>query len=485
MRLNLRLSSFIAVALALLVETCGNDFRAGGLKGATASWPQWRGPRQDGHSDDTRAPLVWGQGENLKWRIELPGFGNSSPVVWGERVFLTSATKTGTERWVLCIDRNTGKILWQRTAATGLPAEPVHQWNTHASATCVTDGERVYAFFGTPGLFCYDLDGKLLWKKEFGPLVAATGWGAGAASPVLFEDLVFVNGDQGALRGQRDDKGIDHGPSWLWALNKRSGELVWKTKRDQGMGWCTPVIWTNGDKQELVLNGQLGVWSYDLRIGQELWHVVGRKEGEGFGEVTPVWGHGLLFVFTGKPGPAWAIRPGGKGDVSASHVAWQVNRKDRDVSSPILVGDYLYTVSRTGVATCLAARTGKELWRERLGGQPCASLVTLRGKLLFLSDDGTAFIVEPGPAFNLLHKNQLGDGDEFRASPTVVDGQVLIRSDRRLYCIEESKRPIQKSTSRIRFARGPIAPGETHGPKRSGTGEPRCPAPGLTGLLTN
>lgn len=433
-----RLVLLLAVALGLLVEARADDPQRGeNAKAEVPTWPQWRGPRQDGHSGDPRAPLWWGPGENLKWQIDLPGVGNSSPVVWGERVFLTAATKTGTERWVVCIDRTSGKILWQQTAAKGLPAEPVHAWNTHASATCATDGERVYAFFGTPGLFCYDFKGNLLWKKDFGPLVSSTGWGAGAASPILFEGLVFVNGDHGSYRGQADDSGKDYGPSWLWALNKRTGEVVWKTERNQGMGWCTPILWTNDARQELVLNGQLGVWSYDPRTGKELWHVAGRQPEEGFGEVTPVWGHGLLVVFTGKPGPVWAIRPGGHGDIGKSHVAWHTMRKDRDVSSPLLLGDYLYGVSRTGFASCLHAKTGQQLWRERLRGEPCASLIGLRGKVLFLSSDGTTFVVEPGPDFKLLYTNKLGDGDEFRASPAVADGQLLIRSDRRLYAVED------------------------------------------------
>jgi outer membrane protein assembly factor BamB len=429
----------LALVPALVLAWCAAAGAAEPARKSAAdilTWPGWRGPQQDGHSGDARVPLQWGQRENLKWQIELPGLGHSSPIVWGERVFLTAATRTGTERWILGIDRKSGKVLWQQTAAQGLPAEPVHAWNTHASATCATDGERVYAFFGTPGLFCYDVAGKLLWRKTFGPLAASTGWGAGAASPLLFKDLVIVNGDQGAKRSQLDEKGVNYGPSWLWAVNKRTGELVWKTERNQGMGWCTPVIWTHDGQHELVLNGQLGVWAYEPRTGKELWHVTGRQPEEGFGEITPMWGHGLLYIFTGKPGPAWAIRPGGRGDISTSHVAWQIARKDRDVSSPVLVGDHLYTISRIGVATCLDGRTGRELWRERLGGQPCASLLCVRGKVLFLSDDGTAFVTEPGPEFRLLHKNKLGDGDEFRASPAVADGQMLIRSDRRLYCIE-------------------------------------------------
>jgi outer membrane protein assembly factor BamB len=428
--------SLLGVAIVLGILIAAAPARGQGDKG-TPNWPCWRGPRQDGHSSDTRVPLQWGPAQDLKWHIDLPGFGNSSPIVWGERIFLTSASKTGSERWVFCLDRRSGKILWRETAASGLDGGPVHDWNTHASATCATDGERVYAYFGTPGLLCYDLEGKLLWQKEFGQLGSSTGWGAGAASPTLFEDLVFVNGDHGAQRSQRDERGRDYGDSWLWALDKRTGELVWKTKRNQGQGWCTPVIGSGAGHTELVLNGQLGVWAYEPRTGKELWHVTGRQEEEGFGEVTPVWGHGLLFIFTGKPGPAWAIRPGGKGDVSRSHVAWQIARKDRDVSSPILVGNHLYTLSRIGVATCLDARTGRELWRERLGGQPCASLICVRGKVVFLSEEGTAWVVEPGESFKLLHTNKLGSGDAFRASPAVVDGQLLLRSDRRLYCIEK------------------------------------------------
>jgi outer membrane protein assembly factor BamB len=383
--------------------------------------------------------MTWGDDANLKWRLDLPGLGHSSPVVWGERVFLTAATETGSECYVVCVDRTHGKVLWQQTAAEALPAASTHAWNTHASATCATDGERVYAFFGTPGLFCYDTHGELLWKRDFGPLVASTDWGGSGGSPLVDGDLVYINGDHGSYRGQKDETGKEYGSSWLWALNKRTGDVVWKTERNQGMGWCTPVIWSNTSRRELVLNGQIGVWSYDPRTGAELWHVVGRADDEGFGEVTPIWGHGLLYVFTGKPGPAWAIRPGGKGNISESHVVWRIKRKERDVSSPVLVGDYLYTFSRTGIATCLDAKSGEQLWRERLGGQPSASLVAIGDKVLLLSDDGTTYIIQAGPTFKLLHTNKLGDGDQFRASPAIADGQLLIRSDRRLYCIETDK----------------------------------------------
>ena len=433
-----RLKTMLTHSLCALAFTLFGAVLAHAVAPANPNWPHWRGPRFDGHADGARIPFEWGADKNLAWQTDLPGLGHSSPIVWGDRVFLTSATETGTERYVICVDRRNGKIIWQHTAVAGLAAEPTHAWNTHASATCATDGKCVYAYFGTPGLFCYDLDGRLLWKKKFGSIVASTDWGGGAASPLLFENFVFINGDHGSYRGQKDETGKDYGSSWLWALEKRTGEIRWKTERNQGMGWCTPVIWNSGSRQELVLNGQIGVWSYDPHSGKEFWHVVRRAVDEGFGEVTPIWGHGLLYVFTGKPGPAWAIRAGGEGDVSDTHVAWRIKRKERDVSSPVLVGDHLYTVSRTGIATCVNAKTGEEVWKDRLGGEPSASLVAADDKLLIVSHDGTTYVLAAAPAFKLLHTNKLGDGDQFRASPAVVPGQLLIRSDRRLYCIAES-----------------------------------------------
>jgi outer membrane protein assembly factor BamB len=376
--------------------------------------------------------------ENLKWQTDLPGFGNSSPVVWGDRIFLTAATRTGSERYVLCFDRHTGKLLWQQTAAHNVPPEQIHAWNTHASATCVTDGERVYAFFGTPGVFCYDVSGKLVWKREIGKLGCSTGWGVGASSPILYGDLLIVNGDHGGEGGQTDEKRrTNYGPSYLWAFDKRTGAVVWKTERNQGMGWSTPVVLdVPGGGHELVLNSPHGVYAYDPRTGRELWRARGRAAQELFGEITPVWDEERIYAFTGRPGPVTAIRRGGRGDVTKTHIVWQTRRGERDVSSPLLVDGLLYQVDRNGVLSCYDAKTGEKVYVHRVGGRPCASLVYLRGTILLLSDDGTTHVFAPGRTFKSLHTNRLGVGDEFRASPAVVDGQILIRSDRRLYCVE-------------------------------------------------
>jgi outer membrane protein assembly factor BamB len=411
----------------------------------TAYWPMWRGPDQNGYASDTRAPLEWSATKNLRWQIDLPGFGNSSPIVWGERVFLTSATKDGTERHVLCVDRRDGKILWKDTAYKGPREGKIHEWNTHASASCVTDGERVYAFFGTPGVYCYDFAGKQLWKRDFGKMDTSTEWGVGAASPALCDELLIVNGDHGAEGAQRGSarggKGPekDYGPSYLWALNKTTGAIVWKTERNQGMGWSTPIVLDSpAGKKEIIVNSPHGVWAYDPKDGKELWRFTGRSNQELFGEIAPVWGNGLLYAFTGRPGPIHAIKLGGSGDISKTHLAWSTRQAGRDVSSPILVGDYLFeAVGRSPIMTCIDAKTGKKLGSQRLGGSPCASFVYVRGKILLVSDDGTTFVIEPGPEMKILAKNKLGDGDEFRASPAVVDGQILIRSDRRLYCVGE------------------------------------------------
>jgi len=413
----------------------------------SATWPRWRGPDQNGHSADTRVPLEWSMTKNLRWQLSLPGYGNSSPIVWGDRIFLTSATKDGAERYVLCVERHQGQILWQRTAAKNAAEGKIHEWNTHAASTPFTDGERVYAFFGNPGLFCYDFEGNLLWQRQFGKFGCSTGWGIGAASPILFEDLVIVNGDHGA-QGSQEEKGKAYGPSWLWAMNKKTGEVVWKAERNQGMSWGTPaVLTTPKGRTELVLNSPHGVWSYDPRTGKELWHTNGRGDQELFGEISPVWRDGAIYAFTGRPGPMYAIRMDGEGDITKTHLIWNHACGNRVVCSPLLVGNYLLEVDRNGVLACYDAATGKAVWQHRFGEKCCASLIGVRGKVIALGDEGTAYVFEPGSQFKLLHTNKLTDDSAFRASPAIVDGQMLIRADHRLFCIAESS-AVGKSNQR-------------------------------------
>lgn len=407
-----------------------------------AFWPQWRGPSGQGYCEDAHVPLTWSETEHVLWKTRLPGKGNSTPIVWGERVFLTASSPDGKQRFVLCLSTRDGKILWQRTATDNAPREKTYSWNGYASPSCVTDGQAVYAFFGTPGLFCYNMDGKLLWKHDFGVFTSAAGWGI-AASPFLFEDLVIQNCDNdGAAALPKDAQGAKAAPMALVALDKKTGAVRWTTPRNQGRGFSTPRLMTMaGGRVDLVLNGPLGVWGYDPRTGKERWHCDRKGESAHFGEPLPVSNGEMLFVLSGRPGPCQAIRLPGEGDVTRSHVVWSSVRKGhRDVSSPVLWQDRIYTAdSRRGVLSCLDLKTGKELYTERLGGKALSSPVAVRGKLLFLLDNGITVVLEPGETYREVRRNRLGEGVDldFGASPAVADGRLFLRSQSYLYCIGE------------------------------------------------
>jgi outer membrane protein assembly factor BamB len=412
---------------------------------ATAHWAQWRGPSGQGYSDDTRVPLVWSDTNNLLWKTPLPGRGNSSPIMWGDRIFLTAASSNGDERYVLCVRAEDGKLLWKQVSAQGVEPGRTHAWNGYASASCATDGTHVYAFFGTPGLFCYDFDGRLVWKHSFGIFTADTGWGC-AASPFLVDDLVIQNCDNdGPAALPKGHAAAEAAPMALVALDKATGEVRWQTRRDQGKGWSTPLLIPMPDGRiDLVLNGPYGVWAYDPRTGAERWHCERQKGNEQalFGEPLPAFTGDILYAASGRPGPLQAIRLGNTGDVSKSNLLWEVNRPrgSRDVASPILWGDYLFIGDRQPQLSCYDRQTGKLLYKERIGNRPlCASPVAVQGKLLFLIEDGTTLVVEPGSQFKVNARNKLSDATEFRASPAIVDGRLFLRSQSQLYCIGEKK----------------------------------------------
>jgi hypothetical protein len=411
---------------------------------ASARWVYWRGPSGQGYVEDGRVPLSWSEDKNVVWKTPLPGTGNSTPVIWGDRIFLTASDKGGRERYVLCVRRSDGKILWQRLAARDDHPGRSHPWNGYASASCATDGQRVYAFFGTPGLFCYDLDGKRLWKHTFGIFTSETGWGT-AASPFLYDDLVIINCDNDGARAlPADMKPAEAAPMALVALNKVSGKVRWQTERNMGRGFSTPrLIVTPLGREELVLNGPQGVWAYQPRTGKEIWHCDRLGDSARFGEPIPVSNRDTLFVASGRPGPMQAIRLGGTGDVTHSHVLWQVPRKGRDVASHILWGDQLYAVDRAGVLTSIDIKNGKTLFTARLSGHAnsLASPVAVRGKLLWVLDTGETVVIEPGRTLKIVGRNKLGDGSQldFAASPAIVDGQMFLRSQSYLYCIGEKK----------------------------------------------
>jgi outer membrane protein assembly factor BamB len=417
-----------------------------------ADWPQWRGPSGQGYADDEKVPLEWSADKNLLWKVALPGAGHSTPIIWGNRVFLTCANANGTERIVLCVSAEEHKIIWKKSIRSD-PDKTYAATSNHATASCVTDGKYVYAFFGTPGLFCFDVDGKPKWHHKFGVLTSQTGWGVGA-SPMLFDDLVIQNCDNDYpdfVPPGTNPK--DCAPASLVALNKTTGDVVWSTPRNQGKGWSTPVlIAAPGGRVDLVLNGPLGVWGYDPKTGKEMWHCdryPGTEENK-FGEPMPLFRADRMYAAAGRAnGFLQAIKLGGEGDVTKSGLLWEVTRKGiRDVGSGILAGNYLiYTDGRTGQISCYDAKSGKQLFAEvprglrggKGGAAFYASPILLRGKVLCMHAEGITFVLEPGPTLKIVHKNVLSDGTDFSASPAVADGKLYLRSQIHLYCVGEKK----------------------------------------------
>jgi outer membrane protein assembly factor BamB len=381
-------------------------------------WTRWRGPSGQGIATGTGYADAWSATENVAWRVAVPGAGNSSPIVWRDRVFLTTASDGGRRLSVLAFNRTNGARLWETFAPEGRPAY-VHFKNGYASATPATDGERLYVSFGNRGLMAVDLDGRMLWHRELGPMDAYHGT---AGSPLVYRDRVILYQDQSS-------------GSFIGAFDGRTGRPLWRTSRDANVGWGTPIAIRAGDHDEIVVNGQNRVCAYDPDSGRELWRCAGTTD-----EVipTPVVGHGLVFCASGRAGPTLAIRPGGRGDVTRSQLVWTSPRGSPFVPSPLLAGDLLYMVNdMASIATCLDAVTGRTMWQGRLGTAQregfSASPVAVDGKVFFTNDDGETFVLRQGPTFELLRVNRLGE--RILASPALVDGRWYIRTDRSLLAV--------------------------------------------------
>ena len=384
--------------------------------GAEQNWPRFRGPTGQGLTSAKGLPITWDKsGKNIVWRAKVPGQGNSSPIVWGQRIFLTSSTEDGTERSLHCFSADDGKLMWSRQAPAKPPEPGVRGKNGYASATPVTDGERVIAFLGSCGLVCHDFEGKLLWKYDAVDFRTTHGVGS---SPLLYQDSVIFIHDQ------------NQAASVFVALDKRTGKLLWKQPRAKAMTWSTPVIVRVGDHDEIVFAGGATVKGYDPATGKELWSLAGPTV-----EVVPtiVIGPDMLYSVSGRNGPTLALRPGGSGDVTQTHLVWRAVRGGPHVPSPLLLGGRLYTINDNGVAQCLDAATGKMIWHERIDDLFSASPVEAGGLLYFPSESGITYVLRASDKFEVMATNDLGAG--ILASPAVVKNRMILRTQDELVCI--------------------------------------------------
>jgi len=426
-------------------------------------WQQFRGPQAGVAADDPRLPDTWTTTENVAWRIDIPGRSWSSPIVWGDHVFVVTAVNTATpsqplnpvitylarslggtmsgaditkptdeHRWTLYdIDVRTGRTRWERQIQAALPLQPVHQKNSYASETPITDGERVYVYLGYAGLFAFDMNGAPVWSKPIDAPRMRTGWGT-AASPVLHNGRIYIVNDN-------EDR------SFIAAFDARTGTQLWRTPReDERSNWSTPFVWQNEQRTEIVTTGTRKVRSYDTN-GNLLWELAGMTS---IHAVTPVAGHGLLFVSSGyfpdNPRPTYAIRPGARGDISLragetsnEFIAWSNPTLASAYPSPLVLGDQYYTLMDRGFLTSNDPRTGKEVYgRQRIAvdsGTFTASPWAYNGKIFAISEDGDTFVMQAGPSFKLLGRNALEEMT--LASPAVANGSLFIRTATKLYRI--------------------------------------------------
>lgn len=385
------------------------------VAGAERQWPRFRGPSGQGDAIDTDFPLTWSETENVLWKTELPGVGNGSPIVWDDRIFLTAAAADETTRWVLCFARDTGKELWRREAPKPETQEKLYWKNSYASATPVTDGERVVALLGNSGLICFDFEGNQQWHRDLGEFSTTHGPGT---SPLLYKDKVIVLQDQ------------NRADSVFAAFDKKTGKTVWERERPRSMGWSTPVILRIGDRDVLVYNGSNKIVAYDPETGESLW-TVGGSSIESI--PTIVVGDGLIYSTSGRNGPSLALRPTLEGEQTQMHVEWKLPRGGPHVPSPAYHDGRLYIVNDTGIGTCLDASNGKTLWQQRLRGRFSMSPIVAGDRILVTSETGTTYVLKAGPEFEILATNELND--DVLATPAVLGGRLYFRTKTQLLCI--------------------------------------------------
>jgi len=453
-----RLGLATALAAGLLpAPAFAEDARPG------VDWPSFRGPVASGVANGFATPEKWDatKGEGVLWKTSVPGIAVSSPIVWGSRLFVTTAVSSDPNApfrhglygdvepskdvtphsWrLLCLDKKTGKLLWEKVAHEGVPKTKRHPKSSQASATPATDGKVVVAHFGSEGLYGYDMDGKLLWKRDLGILSAGWfydpdyEWGVGS-SPILWKDLVIVQCD------------IQKG-SFVAAFRARDGQPAWRTERDEIPSWPTPTVAEVDGKVELVTQATKFIRGYDPRTGQELWRLGPNSE---VTTPTPIVAHGLVYVTNGyaRIQPIYAIRLGGKGDLtlpegkdSSEFLAWSKKRGGPYTPTPVVYGDHLYSVTNNGVLTCFDAKTGASVYQQRIGeqgGAYSASPVAADGKLYFAMEDGEVNVVKAGPTYQFLSRNPIGE--VLMATPAISEGVVYVRGMQHVFALGTQAKP--------------------------------------------
>ena len=394
------------------------------------NWAHWRGPTGNGAATTATPPTQWTNSKNIKWKTEIPGRGTGSPIVWGNQVFVVTAVSTpgsinNFAFQLLCFDRKNGNLLWKQTATVATPHQGTHQTNGFASASPCTDGEHVYAHFGSRGLYCYTMDGTLKWKRDdFGKMATKNSFGEGS-SPTIVGEKIIVPWDH-------------EGPSALFALDKTSGKTIWRTVRDEPTCWATPLIVPHNGKKQIVMNGETCARAYDLETGKELWRCGGQTQRP---VASAVAANGLVYVGSGFRGSfLGAFRLDGRGDIEGSrHVNWVIDHDAPDIASPLYSSGRVYFhKGKTGLLSCVDAATGKPHYiAERIAGlrNIYASPIAAGGHVYLTDRRGTTVVIKDSPQLNIVATNSLGEGVD--ATPAPVDNELFIRGERHLFCVGE------------------------------------------------
>ncbi|MES2794285.1 MAG: PQQ-binding-like beta-propeller repeat protein [Planctomycetota bacterium] len=409
---------------AVVMALCG--LCAGTLLGAD-NWPQFLGSHGDGHADTTDLPVSWSETSNVVWKTPIHGRGWSSPVIWGQQIWMGTAKEDGKEFFAVCADKDTGKILHDIKLFESEKPDFCHALNSYASPTPVMEEGRVYMHFGSYGTACLDTtaDGKVLWSRKDLP---CNHWRGPGSSPILYQDLLIVHYDGYDLQ-------------YIVALNKNTGETVWKKTRDVEYGttdgdvmkaYSTPIVIDVNGQQQLISTTSKAVLAYEPLTGKEIWRV----RYDGFSSTArPIYGLGMVFISTGfGKAQVYAIKPDGTGDVTDTHVVWKANKGVPSMPSFVLVGERIYMCSDSGVASCLNALTGATVWQNRLEGQFSASMLFAEGRVYFPSREGTTTVVAAADEYKVLSENKLEDG--CMASPAAIGKSLFLRTKTHLYRIE-------------------------------------------------